>query len=261
MTNMPAALVTGASTGLGREFALICARDGYDVVLVARSESQLQALGAEIEANLRCKVLVIAQDLTAQDAGRTVFETVARSGFSVEVLINNAGFGLVGRFWELDAARQMQMVQLNIAALTELTRLFLPELIAQRKGRILNVASTAAFQPGPLMAIYYASKAYVVSFSEAVHNEARDFGVTVTCVCPGPTKTEFAERAGMSSSRLFKSGMAMTAKEVAEKGYLAMKAGKPLMITGRMNAAMAFLTRFAPLQFTASMARRFQESA
>jgi len=176
MASMPAALITGASTGLGRELALLCARDGHNVILVARSEARLQALGAEIENTLKRKVLVIAQDLSAPGAAHTIFETVNQSAFALEVLINNAAFGLLGRFWEIDAEQQINMIRLNIAALTELTRLFLPELIRKRSGRIMNVASTAAFQPGPLMAVYYAFKAYVVSFSEALHNEAREFG-------------------------------------------------------------------------------------
>ncbi len=132
-----------------------------------------------------------------------MFAEISRAGQPVDLLINNAGFGLVGRFWELDEAEQMCMVQLNIAALTHLTRLFLPMFVERRRGRILNVASTAAFQPGPLMSVYYATKAYVVSFSEAVHNEAREFGVTVTALCPGPTRTEFDKRAGASQHKLF----------------------------------------------------------
>ena len=258
---MPAALVTGASTGLGREFARICARDGYDLFLVARSRPRLEALSAEIEATFKRRTVVIAQDLATPDAGQIVFDTVQNSGMPLEILINNAGFGLVGRCWELDANKQIEMLHVNVLALTELTRLFLPGFIAQRKGRIMNIASTAAFQPGPLMAVYFATKAYVVSFSEAVHNEAREFGVSVTCVCPGPTKTEFADRAGMGNSRLFKSGRTMDARDVAEQGYSAMKSGKALLIPGRMNAAMAFMARMAPLQLTASVARRLQESA
>jgi short-subunit dehydrogenase len=152
------------------------------------------------------------------------------------------------------------MLRLNIGALTDLSRLFLPGFIQRRRGGILNVASTAAFQPGPLMAVYYASKSYVVSLSEALYNEARDFGVTVTCLCPGPTRTEFDKRAGASATKLFASGRAMDAATVARVGWNAFKARKPLVIAGRLNATMAFLTRFAPIQFTASMARRFQEA-
>jgi len=255
---MPVAVITGASTGIGRELAHLCARDGYDLVLVARSPSKLEAVATEIRDKKKQNVLVIAKDLTRPEAAGEVFEQVNAAALPVEILINNAGFGLLGHFWELDLGQQMQMVQLNVAALTELSRLFLPGFIAQRRGRIMNLASTAAFQPGPLMAVYYASKAYVVSFSEAINNEARDFGVTVTCLCPGPTRTEFHHRAGLSAS-IFEGGLSMTAKQVASQGYAAMKAGKPLIVTGRLNAAMAFLARFPPLHFTAAMARRFQE--
>jgi hypothetical protein len=257
---MPIALITGASTGLGREFARLCARDGFDLVLIARSRPQLEELAAEIQANTSRTTRVIEKDLSIPDAAREVFDELTSAGLKLELLINNAGFGLVGRFWELDEQQQMQMVQLNVAALTHLTRLFLPGFVQRRRGQILNVASTAAFQPGPLMAVYYASKAYVVSFSEAVHNELRDCGVTVTTLCPGPTETEFDKRAGVTNTRLFKGRNVMDATAVAQIGLAAMKAGKPLVVAGRINTVMAFLTRFAPRQFTASMARRFQEA-
>jgi short-subunit dehydrogenase len=258
---MPLAAITGASTGIGRELALICARNGYDVVLIARSQPGLERLASDIYASTGRATSVIAKDLSEPSAPGEIFEQLSRAGAHVDVLMNNAGFGLVGKFWELDAGQQVGMINLNITALTNLTRLFLPAMIARRRGRILNVASTAAFQPGPLMAVYYASKAYVVSFSEALHNECRDTGVTVTALCPGPTKTEFQQRAGAGNSKLFESGRVMDAATVARIGYDAMNAGKPMAIAGRMNAAMAFLTRFAPIQFTASMARRFNGSA
>jgi short-subunit dehydrogenase len=257
---MPIALITGASTGLGREFARLCARDGYDVVLVARSLPQLEELAADIQRNTNRAARVIEKDLSIPDAAREIFDELTSAGLNIELLINNAGFGLVGRFWELDEIQQMQMVQLNVGALTHLTRLFLPGFVQRRRGRILNIASTAAFQPGPLMSVYYATKAYVVSFSEAVHNEVRDYGVTVTALCPGPTKTEFDKRAGGTNTKLFKGRNVMDASAVAQIGLAALNAGKPLVIAGRMNSMMAFLTRFAPRQFTASMARRFQEA-
>jgi hypothetical protein len=257
---MAAALITGASTGIGREFAYLCAQDGHDVVLTARSKPQLQALSADIQQKTGRTAYIFAKDLSNPAAARELYDDILCTGIEVDMLINNAGFGLLGRFWELDEEEQMQMVHLNIGALTHLTRLFLPEMIERRRGSILNVASTAAFQPGPLMSVYYASKAYVVSFSEAVHNEAREYGVKVTCLCPGPTKTEFDKRAGASLTKLFNSGHAMSALSVAQVGLAAMKAGKPLAIAGGKNRLMAFLTRFAPIQFTASMARRFQEN-
>jgi short-subunit dehydrogenase len=256
---MPTALITGASVGIGRELAKLCARDGYDVVLVARSHAVLQDLATEISESTGRTAWVVAKDLALASTPVEIFRQLADSNVTVDVLINNAGFGLLGRFWELDDRQQMQMIQVNIAALTHLTRLFLPGMIERRRGRILNVASTAAFQPGPLMSVYYATKAYVVSFSEAIHNECRDFGVTATALCPGPTRTEFDKRAGASESKLF-GGRVMEASTVAQIGFRAMTQGKPLVIAGRMNAVMAFLTRFAPIQFAASMARRFQES-
>jgi uncharacterized protein len=257
---MPAAIITGASTGIGRELADLAARDGYDVVLVARSEPLLEKVAADIRQKWKRNVTVIAKDLADHTAAGEVFDAVSKAGLEIEVLVNNAGFGLLGKFWELDERQQIDMVQLNITALTHLTRLVLPQLIERRRGMIMNVASTAAFQPGPLMSVYYATKAYVVSFSEAIHNEARDYGVTVTCLCPGPTKTEFGNRARMNNTKLLSGGHVMSARQVAEIGWNAMKRGKPLVITGALNALMAFLTRFAPIQFTASMARKMQET-
>lgn len=262
LVNMPAALITGASTGIGREYAYLCAQEGYDVVLVARAEGKLQALAADIREKSGRQAYVFARDLSKPAAPNELFADIVCTKIQVDVLINNAGFGLLGKFWELNANEQMDMVQLNVNALTMLSRLFLPNMISEKRGMILNIASTAAFQPGPLMAVYYATKAYVVSLSEALHNEARDFGVHVTCLCPGPTATEFDKRAKMENTKLFaKRVNIMDARTVALIGWNAMKAGKPLVIAGRKNAAMAFLTRFAPLQFTASMARKFQESS
>lgn len=256
---MPAALITGASTGIGREFAYLCAHAGYDVVLTARSEARLEELAGEVRQRTGRKAFTLPIDLADPAAPSQLYKRVAGLDVAVEVLINNAGFGLVGRFWELDEGEQMQIIQLNIGALTHLSRLFLPDFIARRRGYILNVASTAAFQPGPLMSVYYASKAYVVSFSEALHNEARDHGVKVTCLCPGPTQTEFDKRSGASGTKLFKDGNAMSALSVAQIGWEALKAGKPLVVAGGLNALMAFLTRFAPRQLAASIARRMQE--
>src|SRR5947209_2306593 len=229
---MPVALITGASTGIGREFARICARDGYDLVLTARSLSQLESLAAEIRRSVGRSVHVIQKDLSDAAAPAELFDEVSRLPLQIDVLINNAGFGLVGKFWELDEAEEMEMIRLNIGALTHLTRLFLPGFIQRRSGGILNVASTAAFQPGPLMAVYYATKSYVVSFSEALHNEAREYGVTVTTLCPGPTRTEFDKRAGASATKLFKSGRAMDAGVVAQIGWDAFKGGKSLVVAG-----------------------------
>jgi short-subunit dehydrogenase len=257
---MPTALITGASTGIGREFAHLCARDGYDLILTARSRGRLDALGDEIRQKTGRTGHVFARDLGDPAESERLYADTTGAGLNVDVLINNAGFGLVGRFWELDAREQVEMITLNVTAVTALARLYLPGMIARRSGGIVNVASTAAFQPGPLMAVYYATKAYVVSFSEALYNEAREYGVTVSCLCPGPTRTEFDKRAGASATKLFSSGRAMSAAIVAQVGWAGFKRGKHLVVAGRLNGVMAFLTRFAPVQFTASMARKFQES-
>jgi short-subunit dehydrogenase len=257
---MPVALITGASTGIGRELAHIAAADGYDVALVARSPGSLESVATEIKRKTSRKTHVFPIDLSEPNAARALFDTIAKADLTIDVLINNAGFGLLGNFWELPDDQQMQMVQLNIGALTQLTRLFLPGMIERRSGYILNLGSTAAFQPGPLMAIYYASKAYGVSFSEAIHNEAKEFGVKVCCLCPGATRTEFDKRAGMENTRLFGEGSRMmSSEEVAQIGWTAMKQGKSSVVAGRMNALLAFSTRFAPRQMTARIARALQE--
>jgi uncharacterized protein len=258
---MAFAVITGASTGIGREFAQICAGRGYDLVLIARSVQALEDLAAGIREKSRRNVRVIALDLSAVDAPPKLWDALSDVASEIEILINNAGFGLTGFFAELDSEKQMEIIHLNIGALTHLSRLFLPAMIARRKGYILNVASTAAFQPGPLMAVYFASKAYVVMLSEALHNEIRDKGVIVTTLCPGPTRTEFQSRAGMDASKLFSGPNVMDARTVAEIGFKAMMGGRSLVVAGRLNGLMAFLTRFAPRQMAASMARKLAEHA
>jgi short-subunit dehydrogenase len=257
---MAAALITGASTGIGREFAYLCAQAGYDVVLVARSEPKLQSLAADIQQKTGRTAYIFARDLSDPAAPKALYDDIICSKITVEVLINNAGFGLLGKFWELDAVEQMQIIQLNIHALTYLSRLFLPLMITNKRGKILNVASTAAFQPIPLFSVYAATKSYVLSFSEALHNEARDHNVAVTCLCPGPTLTDFDKRAGAAAmAKLFEG--AMDARTVAQIGWQALNAGKPLVVAGRKNAIMAFFTRFAPIQMTATMARKFLDAS
>jgi uncharacterized protein len=257
---MPVALITGASTGIGRELAHIAAEDGYDVALVARAAGPLEAVAADIQRKTSRKAHIFPADLSHPGACHALIASAAQAGLTIDVLVNNAGFGLVGKLWELPEDQQMQMIQLNVAALTQLTRLYLPEMIHRRSGCILNVASTAAFVPGPLMSVYYASKSYVVSFSAAIHNEAKEFGVKICCLCPGPTRTEFDKRAGASKAKLFDGGNVMSAVEVAQIGWNAMRAGKALVVAGHMNAAMVFLTRFAPRQMAAGMARAMQET-
>src|ERR1051325_1648363 len=219
----PTALITGASSGLGLVFARLFAADGWDVALVARSESRLREIAADLERQFAVTARVIVADLARPHAARDV---MLQLDGPVEALVNNAGFGLAGEFARTDLDGELNMIQVNIAALTELTKLVLPQMVARRSGRIVNVASTAALQPGPLMAVYYATKAYVLSFSEAIADELRDSGVTVTALCPGPTATNFAVAADMTDRRLFTVTKPMSSEAVARKGYAAMKRGK-----------------------------------
>ena len=239
------ALVTGASAGLGLELARLLAADRHDLVLVARRRDRLEQLAAELERVHAVRAHVLAEDLADPAAPARIVEELGRRGLEIEVLVNNAGFGANGPFAELDAARQVGMVQVNVTALVELTRRLLPPMIARGAGRILNLGSTAGFQPGPFMAVYYASKAFVNSFSEALSFELRGTGVTVTVSCPGPTDTEFGAIAGNDKSRLFAIG-SMSAAEVARHAYAAMMRGRPLAVPGLLNKAGVQSVRLAP---------------
>lgn len=253
------ALITGASGGIGLEFARIFAREGYDVVLVARSADKLTALAGSLSAEFGVSALAHPADLTDPAAPDALFSAMQEKGIAVDVLVNNAGFATFGFFTETDLQQELDEIQLNITALTHLSKLFGREMAARRSGKILNVASTAAFQPGPLMAVYYASKAYVLSFSEALANEMADFGVTVSVLCPGATVTDFFDRADMGKSGLTKNLRMMSAKNVAEIGYRGLMAGKTVVITGWLNRVLAFSNRFAPRSLAAKIARKLQE--
>lgn len=251
------ALITGASVGIGRDLAELFARDGHHLVLTARNEAQLQELAATLRDQYHVNVEVIVQDLSAAGAAQRIFEQLQSK--SIDYLVNNAGFGTHGPFAESDIPSQLAMLQVNIAALTHLTRLFLPGMLKRGGGRIMNVASVAAFLPGPLMAVYYATKAYVLSFSEALASELAGSGVTVTALCPGPTKTEFQIRAGIADAPLFRMG-AMNSAKAAGLGYDAMMAGKRSIVTGFSNKLSAFGTRFIPRRATAAIAKRLNEN-
>ncbi len=252
------ALITGSSGGIGYELAKLFARDSYNLVLVARSADKLAQLATELEKAYQIRATVVATDLSQPCGPEQVFATTQKAGITVDVLVNNAGFGQFGFYVDTDLQEELQQIQLNIASLTHLTKLYVRPMVERRHGRVLNVASTAAFQPGPLMAVYYATKAYVLSFSEALSNELQGTGVTVTCLCPGPTTTEFHKRAAMDLSNMMKAPF-MDAKTVAEIGYRAMLKGKSTVIAGRMNWLVAQSTRFAPRTWAAAIARKIQE--
>jgi len=256
----PTALVTGASSGIGRAFAELLARDHYNVVLVARSGATLEELAADLHARFGSASLAIASDLARPGAAQELYDTVAATGAFVEVLVNSAGFGTYGLFAELPLADERDEVNLNVLALTELTKLFVGPMIERTRGRILNVASTASFQPGPLMAVYYATKAYVLSFSEAISSELEGTGVTVTCLCPGATATGFQARAKLEASMLVRGRTLPDAMTVARAGYDAMLAGKRLVIPGAVNRVGSLISRVLPRGATLRLVRTIQSS-
>ena len=238
-------MVTGASAGIGREIANVAAESGRNLAIVARREDRLLAFARELTDRHGIRVEVFSCDLTAEEApARLHRETLARK-VEIDELINNAGFGSFGTFHEVSLNEQLNLLTLNVVALTHLSRLFLPGMVEAGRGRILNVASTAAFQPGPLMAVYYASKAYVLSLSEALAEELRDTEVTVTALCPGVTRTEFQSKARMEGSGLTRMGMA-DARAVAEVGFQAMLAGRALVVPGLLNRLLVFAVRLGP---------------
>jgi short-subunit dehydrogenase len=255
---MSTVLITGASGGIGYELAKLFARDRHNLVLVARNADKLAQVATELQMH-GVTVKTVALDLTEPHAPKFLFDQLQREGLAVDILINNAGFGTFGEFVRTPEAEILGQISLNIAALTELTRLFLPSMIARHSGRIMNVASTAGFQPGPLMAVYYATKAYVISFSEAIANELHGSGVTVTCFCPGATHTGFAQRAGINFSRLFKHLGAMSAEKVALDGYRGVMEGRTMVISGAHNWVVAQSTRFAPRKMVTAVSRWIME--
>jgi short-subunit dehydrogenase len=254
------ALITGGSSGIGLELAREFAAHGHDLVLVARNLDQLEAAAGTIEGRFGVKVTVFSMDLSDPDSPQRLFDMVRNEGIDVDFLVNNAGFGLGGEFAETDVNRELDMIQVNVASLVHLTKLFVQPMLRRKSGRILNVASTAAFQPGPLMSIYYATKAFVLSFSEALAEELRNSGVTVTCLCPGATETNFALVAGVGNSRLFGTVGLQKADDIARYGYAATMRGERVAIPGARNKIMVFGERFAPRALVTRLSRLTQEN-
>lgn len=256
---MKTALVTGASSGIGRELAKLLAADGLDLVLVARRTDRLEDLARELSVAHGVMARVLAKDFTSPSSPKEIVQELERDRLEVDVLVNCAGFGIYGRFWETEIERQMEVLQVNLVALTELTGRLLPGMVSRGRGRILNLASTAAFQPGPYMAVYYATKAFVLSFSEAIAAEVSGTGVTVTALCPGPTVTEFQEAAGIEDTWLFRGPLVMDARSVAKAGWAAAKRGKRVIVPGLGNKILKETVRFSPRRLVMAVAARIQK--
>ena len=254
-----AALVTGASGGIGEELARLLAAGGHDLVLVARSADRLGALASELSRAHRIAAAVIPQDLSDPDAAERLDAALRTRDIAIDILVNNAGFATYGPFVDTPEADEARLLQVNVVALTMLTKKLLPAMVRRRRGRVLNVASTAAFQPGPWMAVYYASKAFVLSFSEALTSETEGTGVTVTCLCPGPTETGFQDRAKMRESKLFASISVMAPREVARAGYDGMMAGRAIVIPGFRNKLVPQFARLAPRAVVRRAVRQLQD--
>lgn len=258
---MATALITGASNGIGLELAKIHASKGGDLVLVARNKSKLDDLKTELERQYKVNVYTIGKDLSTINSAQEVYDETNHQNIQIDYLINNAGFGNFGMFVETDWNKELQMINLNITTLTQFTKLYLQDMVNRRSGKIMNVASTAAFQSGPTMAVYYATKAYVLSFSEALDNEVRNKGVTVTTLCPGPTESGFQAVAAMEESNLVKGKKLPSSKKVAEYAYASMMKGKTVAIHGLMNYLMANSVRFIPRALVVKLTRKIQDKA
>ena len=252
-------LITGATSGLGYGFAKKFAEDGYRLVLVARNKEKLEEMAREFKREYDVFVKIMVADLSRAKAAKEIFDSLQGSNIEIEVLVNNAGFGGFGKFWERELQEELEMIRVNVTSLVSLTRLFLPKMIEAGEGKILNVASMAGFLSGPFMATYYASKNFVLSFSEALAEELRGTGVTLTILCPGPVKTGFQERAVMNDSSLTK-GNIMSIEAVVDAGYEGLRLGKRIVIPGRRNQLSAVLPRLLPRSWMTRMVKQVQKN-
>lgn len=253
------ALITGAAGGIGYELACIFAAHDYNLVLVDRNGPKLVEIAAKFQKEFGNLVKTIVKDLSISTAPEEIFTELQKADINVDVLVNNAGFGIHGLFHETDLATELEMLQVNLVCLTHLTKLFVKQMVKQGEGKILNVSSAAAFQPGPLMAVYFATKAYILSFSEAIANELEGTGVTVTVLCPGSTASGFHERSGMADSKLLKGKRMMDARTVAEVGFRALMKGQTIVIPGLLNTILAKSVRFVPRNLVTKIVRNMQE--
>jgi uncharacterized protein len=257
--NSEIALITGASSGIGLHLAREFASHGHPLVLVAPVEEELQKIAAEITAKYSTKVRVLSGDLEQPALPQEIFENLQREGVHVDILVNNAGFGFRGKWWELPIEQDMATIRLNIEAVLRLTKLFLPPMVQLGRGRLLNTASVAGFEPGPMLAVYHASKAFVLSWSEALAVELEDTAVSVTALCPGPTDTDFFPKAGMLGTRAFQGQNLMAPQDVAKAGYEAMMKGELFVVPGVANKALVAARRFLSETAQAKLNEKFYQ--
>ena len=252
-------LITGASSGIGLELAREFAKNGSDLMIVARRESRLREIASELEKSFGTDVNILVKDLSNPESPDDIYREMADSGVEIDVLVNNAGFGSIGPFHEMDKDVLSDMINVNLASLAVLTRLFLPPMLERNRGGILNVGSLAGFQPGPNAATYYATKAFVLSFSEALHDELRETALKVSCLCPGPVETEFGKQSGMEEANLFKTGT-MDVTEVAKQGYDGFRKGKTVIIPGLLARSVPVMERFMPRSITRKIAAKLNQT-
>ena len=258
---MKTVLITGASSGIGYEFAKIYAKKGYNLVITARRKNNLERIKQELESfDTAICVDIIVLDLSKQNSAKELYEVVKQRGILIDTLINNAGFGVYGNFIETDIEKEIDMIELNIKSLVVLTKLFLKDMVSRNNGTIINVASTAAFQPGPLMSVYYASKSFVLSFTEAIRNEVRDTNVNISVLCPGPTDTEFEKSASLEESSLFTKLKVMKPEKVAIIGYRGINRNKSVIIPGILNNILITFNKIIPRALVINIVRKLQES-
>ena len=258
---MKTVLITGASSGIGYEFAKIYAKKGYNLVITARRKNNLERIKQELESfDTAICVDIIVLDLSKQNSAKELYEVVKQRGILIDTLINNAGFGVYGNFIETDIEKEIDMIELNIKSLVVLTKLFLKDMVSRNNGTIINVASTAAFQPGPLMSVYYASKSFVLSFTEAIRNEVRDTNVNISVLCPGPTDTELEKSASLEESSLFTKLKVMKPEKVAIIGYKGINRNKSVIIPGILNNILITFNKIIPRALVINIVRKLQES-
>jgi hypothetical protein len=254
-------LITGAASGIGLALAKEFAKHGHDLILTSRVDSELSDVAAQLTSKYQIDVGTLAFDLEQPEAPKRLFDSVQREDMAVDILVNNAGLGYRGNFWEIPLENQLSTIRVNIEAVVQLTYLFLPQMINRNSGRVLNTASIAGFEPGPLLAVYHASKAFVLSLTEALAVELEDTKITVTALCPGATDTDFFPKAGMVDTKAFQKGPVMAPQEVAELGYKALMRGDRTVVAGGANKAMVFARRFMTEGAQAKMNKKFYESA